>query len=217
MPRSRLSAEFREVYGALVNAQMRVRSLVQQEVERIGTDLGMPTRSEVNSIGERLQALRREVRARGDDSLAGEVAALREEFAALKGHAKRAQRDTEVVEPRTCRGTAQGACDRRRAAPAKSKAAKKVPAAARTRLSKKRATKPAAPTKSARPATAKKTVRRATAEPVKTMPATPTSGARNFASRIARVRQCLARSVARTRASAGQARQIQISEDALSA
>jgi len=82
-----LSAEFREVYGALVNAQMRLRSQIQKEVERVATDLGMPTRSEINSIGERLQALRREVRERratADDGLADEVAALRAEFAAFK-------------------------------------------------------------------------------------------------------------------------------------
>ncbi len=35
-----LSPEFREVYGAVVNAQMRVRSQIQQEVERIATDFG---------------------------------------------------------------------------------------------------------------------------------------------------------------------------------
>ncbi|GAA0704218.1 class III poly(R)-hydroxyalkanoic acid synthase subunit PhaE [Dokdonella soli] len=89
-----LSMEFREAYGALVNAQMRVRSQVQQEVERVSVDFGMPTRSELNSIGERLQALRREVRGRGkgsDDALANEVAALREEFAALKAAMKGAR------------------------------------------------------------------------------------------------------------------------------
>lgn len=87
-----LSQEFREAYGAMVNAQMRVRSQVQQEVERVATDFGMPTRSEINSIGERLQALRREVRASGaNGALADEVAALREEFAAFKAGAKRAQ------------------------------------------------------------------------------------------------------------------------------
>jgi hypothetical protein len=91
-----LSQEFREAYGAMVNAQMRVRSQVQQEVERIATDFGMPTRSEINSIGERLQALRREVRGLGaGDALAGEIAALREEFAAFKAGAKRAQASTE--------------------------------------------------------------------------------------------------------------------------
>lgn len=85
-----LSTEFREVYGALVNAQMRVRSQIQQEVERVAVDLGMPTRTELNNIGERLQALRRELRARGDDGLAREVARLREEVAALKAAGKRA-------------------------------------------------------------------------------------------------------------------------------
>jgi hypothetical protein len=84
-----LSQEFREIYGALVNAQMRVRAQIQQEVERVAVDLGMPTRSEIDSIGERLQALRREVRQRGSGETAGrglarEVASLRSELAALK-------------------------------------------------------------------------------------------------------------------------------------
>ena len=82
-----LSPEFREIYGALVNAQMRVRSQFQQEVERISTDFGMPTRSELDSIGQRLHDLRREVRngAAGDSSaLAREVESLRREVAELK-------------------------------------------------------------------------------------------------------------------------------------
>lgn len=83
-----LSPEFREVYGALVNAQMRVRSQMQQEVERIATDFGMPTRSELDSIGQRLHELRREMRngGRGDASgeLSREVDRLRREVAALK-------------------------------------------------------------------------------------------------------------------------------------
>lgn len=81
-----LSPEFREVYGALVNSQMRVRSQLQQEVERIGTDLGMPTRSELDSIGKRLQEVRRELKARNElqtADVAGELAALREEVAVL--------------------------------------------------------------------------------------------------------------------------------------
>lgn len=80
-----LSPEFREVYGAMVNAQMRVRAQVQQEVERVGAELGMPTRSELNTIGQRLHELRRELRRGGQDgALAAEVAALRREVAALK-------------------------------------------------------------------------------------------------------------------------------------
>lgn len=87
-----LSTDFRETYGALVNAQMRVRAQVQQEVERIAADLGMPTRSEINSLGERLQALRREVRGRDggtNEALAEEVAALRAEVATLKAAMKK--------------------------------------------------------------------------------------------------------------------------------
>lgn len=57
-----LSEEFREVYAGVVDAQMRVRQQVQGEVEKLCNEFGMPTRSEVNSIGERLQALRREFR-----------------------------------------------------------------------------------------------------------------------------------------------------------
>lgn len=85
-----LSTEFREAYGALVNAQMRVRSQIQQEVERVAIDLGMPTRSEINSIGERLQALRREVRAREgtNTELVDQVAALRAELSAFKSAAE---------------------------------------------------------------------------------------------------------------------------------
>jgi class III poly(R)-hydroxyalkanoic acid synthase PhaE subunit len=84
-----LSNEFREVYGALVNAQMRVRSQIQKEVERVSVDFGMPTRSEIDSIGKRLQALRREVRANGaGDTQGAELAALRAEFSTFKAGAK---------------------------------------------------------------------------------------------------------------------------------
>jgi class III poly(R)-hydroxyalkanoic acid synthase PhaE subunit len=67
-----MSDEFREVYAALGNAQMRLRVLQQRQVERLAVQWGVPTRSEVNSLGERLQAMRREVRM-----LATELAILR--------------------------------------------------------------------------------------------------------------------------------------------
>jgi class III poly(R)-hydroxyalkanoic acid synthase PhaE subunit len=100
-----LSPEFREVYGALVNAQMRVRSQMQQEVERIATDFGMPTRSELDSIGQRLHELRREMRnggrADGSGDLAREVDRLRREVAALKAavNAKSNVRDATPTKP----------------------------------------------------------------------------------------------------------------------
>jgi polyhydroxyalkanoate synthase subunit PhaE len=84
-----LSEEFREVYAGVVDAQMRVRQQVQAQVEKSCIELGMPTRSEVNSIGERLQAVRREIRESREsfddhEQLREEVAALRSELAALK-------------------------------------------------------------------------------------------------------------------------------------
>lgn len=84
-----LSEEFREVYAAVVDAQMRVRQQVQGEIERYCNELGMPTRSEVDSIGQRLQALRREFRNQqggeaGHQALLAEIEVLRNEVAALK-------------------------------------------------------------------------------------------------------------------------------------
>ena len=125
-----LSPEFREVYGALVNAQMRVRSQVQHEVERMSTDLGMPTRSEINSIGERLQALRREVRERGADGWVDEVAALRAEVAALRA-AKRAPparaqaKGTRAAKPGKPAGRARSARTVRAIDPAPARATSK--------------------------------------------------------------------------------------------
>lgn len=81
-----LSDEFREVYGALVNAQMRVRQNVQKEVERVATDLGMPTRTEIDSMGKRLHALHRDARNHAEalPELMAEVAALRVEVERIK-------------------------------------------------------------------------------------------------------------------------------------
>ncbi len=77
-----LSDEFREVYAALVNAQMRLKVLQQKQVERVTKQAGMPTRTEVDSLGERLQAMRRELRHM--HGLVAEVEALRAEVAALR-------------------------------------------------------------------------------------------------------------------------------------
>ena len=82
-----LSDEFREVYGALVNAQMRVRKHAQQEVEKVSSDLGVPTRTEIDSIGKRVHDLHRDAKDRAEhaDALRVEIAALRVEIEKLKG------------------------------------------------------------------------------------------------------------------------------------
>ena len=79
-----LSDEFRTVYGEVVNAQMRVRAQVQAEVERLGAELGMPTRRELDSVHKRLHGLRRNGADARIDGLERELASLRSELAALK-------------------------------------------------------------------------------------------------------------------------------------
>jgi polyhydroxyalkanoate synthase subunit PhaE len=79
-----LSEEFRKVYGNVVNSQMRVRAGIQQEVERMSTDFGMPTRSELNSVHKRLHELRREVRNGRSAETSREIDELRAEVQELK-------------------------------------------------------------------------------------------------------------------------------------
>lgn len=57
-----LSPEFRKVYGALVDAQMRVRGGMQKQVEEMGGMLGMPTRSEVDGAHRKIAELERQLR-----------------------------------------------------------------------------------------------------------------------------------------------------------
>ena len=61
-----LSPEFREAYGALANAQMRLRAGVQKEVERAGALFGMPTRTEVDAAHRRIAELERALRRMRD-------------------------------------------------------------------------------------------------------------------------------------------------------
>ena len=85
-----LSDEFREAYGAMVNTQMQVRQRQQRQTDAWCRELGMPTRSEVDSLGKRVQELRRELRASSAGKATraaapdAELDALRNEVAALK-------------------------------------------------------------------------------------------------------------------------------------
>ncbi|HUY04282.1 MAG TPA: poly(R)-hydroxyalkanoic acid synthase subunit PhaE [Rhodocyclaceae bacterium] len=109
-----LSDEFREVYGEMVNSQMRVRKLQQEQTEQICQQLGVPTRTEVSSLGERLQSLRREFRAAakapspphsGDEIalLRQELAELRQQLARAGGSASTAPRKRVAAEPAASR------------------------------------------------------------------------------------------------------------------
>jgi class III poly(R)-hydroxyalkanoic acid synthase PhaE subunit len=141
-----LSEEFREAYGEMVNTQMRVRQLQQQQTDQICQQLGVPTRNEVSSLGERLQALRREFRssrAASSESHADQVAALRRELAALKRQVSAGPGTTPAMKKKVAEKPSRS--------PLKESAARK----AATRVVRKTpATKKMAPAKSPRsPAT----------------------------------------------------------------
>lgn len=72
-----LSPEYRRVYGEMVNAQMRVRAAVQDQVERFAGQFGMPTRTEVNSSHRKVTQLEREVRELKQRLAALEASAIR--------------------------------------------------------------------------------------------------------------------------------------------
>lgn len=91
-----LGAEFRAAYGELVNRQMRVRKLVQDEIERIGTQFGMPTRTELNSVHQRLAESRRQVR-----SLEERLEALESALAAKPATPKAAKSATAAKSPKS--------------------------------------------------------------------------------------------------------------------
>src|SRR3546814_11032795 len=66
-----LSPEFRKSYGAMVNAQMKLRQAVQGEVEQAAAQMGMPTRTEVDGANHKNADVGRALRpvpARGPDA-----------------------------------------------------------------------------------------------------------------------------------------------------
>jgi len=63
-----LSAEYRQAYGDLLNAQMRLRAGIQHEVEQFCAQLGMPTRTELDGAHRKIIELERELRRMRDRS-----------------------------------------------------------------------------------------------------------------------------------------------------
>lgn len=104
-----LSQEYRVVYGRLVNAQMRLRSRLQREVEVACGVLGLPTRSEIDASHRKLAALEREVRALRAQQAPSATARMRV--------AEPAQADPA---PRSARKASGAARNRQAAAPARS-------------------------------------------------------------------------------------------------
>jgi hypothetical protein len=70
-----MKPEFREVYGDLVNAQMRVKKHLIDQAQAVSRDFGMPTRSEVQSLAKAVHELKQTRR---------DVELLKREVAELK-------------------------------------------------------------------------------------------------------------------------------------
>jgi polyhydroxyalkanoate synthase subunit PhaE len=82
-----MSAEYQSAYGQLVDAQMRVRANVQKQIELATGEIGMPTRTELEGVHQKLAEVRRQLRAQSSDgvqALREEIAQLRAEVAELK-------------------------------------------------------------------------------------------------------------------------------------
>lgn len=57
-----LSESFQQVFASLGNAQMRLRSAVQHEVEQLSERVGLPTRTEMDAAHKRIAELERQLR-----------------------------------------------------------------------------------------------------------------------------------------------------------
>jgi len=66
-----LSPQFREAYGARINAQMRLRGAVQGEVERMSAMFGMPTQGDLDIAFRKIAELERSLRRLRDQMATG--------------------------------------------------------------------------------------------------------------------------------------------------
>jgi len=127
-----LSPEFRKVYGELVNAQMRMRAGVQQEVEQVCAMFGMPTRTEVDSAHRKIAELERALRRLRDAALEPVQVAAHRPSPTSSAPAKKAAKKSVV------RASARGAKS------AVKKSAVKEPGTRRAAIKKPAVNKPAA-------------------------------------------------------------------------
>jgi hypothetical protein len=116
-----LSPEFRQAYGQLVDAQMRVRAGVQREVEQASAAFGMPTRTELDGAHRKIVELERQLR-RLRDAVAGHAS----KPAMAPG--TRAASSPPPRQPAAAK-PASGASTRTRKAPKRAAPAKEAPAA----------------------------------------------------------------------------------------
>lgn len=113
-----MGAEYREVYGELINTQMRVRSGINAQIERLGAQFNLPTRTEIDSMARQLHELKAEVRRLRQR--AGEAAP-----AAQRAPAPAATPTSKAPAARAGKNAPKKAASRARVAPAVNSTARK--------------------------------------------------------------------------------------------
>ncbi len=137
-----LSQEFSQAYGQLVDAQMRVRGGLQDQVEQVCSTLGMPTRTDVDAAHRKIVELERALRrlrdaVEGGPGAGGPGSSPGRDRAAGKAAAKpasatRAKKDAGTAPDRSRPGAKAGkaaAPARKAGAPSKSSKSSRPPAA----------------------------------------------------------------------------------------
>lgn len=130
-----LSREFREIYGQMVDAQMRLRAGIQREVEQACALFDMPTRTELDGAHRKIVELERQMRRLRESQ--GRAPASQTSSNASAAPADTMATTAETKKP-SARATKSSASARRKPArasaaePAKKKAAVKETHAARS-------------------------------------------------------------------------------------
>ncbi|WP_027080314.1 class III poly(R)-hydroxyalkanoic acid synthase subunit PhaE [Luteimonas mephitis] len=124
-----LSHEFRDVYGKLVDAQMRLRGGVQREVEQASALFGMPTRTELDGAHRKIVELERQVRRLRDGIERGSAG---DRAATPRPAAKKHDAGKAAAGRSPAKKAAANAPVAKKAAAARKPAAVKKPAAAKT-------------------------------------------------------------------------------------
>lgn len=176
-----LSPGFRKVYGELVNAQMRVRAGIQNEVERMCGMFGMPGRTEVDSAHRKIAELERQLRRLRDAVSAQAKPAPVKAAPAKSAAAKSGPAEVANDEPAPKRTA--------RARPSSANAARKSPV--KKALVKKATVKQAGTSRAAAKPVVKKAQRQAIAaiampEPLKPMSAKQSGSAKTVAAKTAK-------------------------------
>ncbi|MCF7223115.1 class III poly(R)-hydroxyalkanoic acid synthase subunit PhaE [Marilutibacter chinensis] len=120
-----MSARYREDFGEMVNAQMRLRAAIQHEVELVAGLFGMPSRTEIDSAHRKIVQLERELR-RLRDAWQAEAASVAAEGTTTRNVAGASSTGRAARPP--AKKTAAGKVAAKKAPVGKAAAKKKTPA-----------------------------------------------------------------------------------------